>query len=162
MAKFIFKANDRVLSFCDCVGEPAMSTGQLDCPWCGCGWLIACSKCSRSFTFAEVRETEIPLAELGRRETQARGVTAVTEEEIAEWADGMAEALDPFDVGDVVVYLDGSYWTVDSTSIEFTGYFAHHKFDRLPHAEALADATRLNAILGDRNYWIERERPDRE
>jgi hypothetical protein len=139
-----------------------MSTGQLDCPWCGCGWLIGCSKCQRAFTFAEVRETDIPIAELGRREAKARGLSVVAEEEIAEWAEGMTEALDHFDIGDIVIYLDGSYWTVDSTNIEFTGYFAKHQFERLPHAEALADGPRLRAILGDKNYWLEREKADRE
>jgi hypothetical protein len=163
LAKFLFKANDSVLSFCRCIGEPAMSTGQLDCPWCGCGWLIACSKCLRPFTFAEVRETDVPIAELGWREAKARGLSSnVTEEKIAEWAEGMIEALDPFDIGDIVIYLDGSYWTVDSTNIEFTGYFAKHQLERLPHAEALADESRLRAILGDKNYWLEREDADRE
>jgi hypothetical protein len=162
MPKFLFKANDQVLSLCNCVGEPAMSTRQLDCPWCGCGWLIDCSKCQMPFTFAEVRETDIPIAELGRQEAKARGLSTVTEEEIAEWAAGMTEALDHFDIGDIVVYLDGSYWTVDSTNIEFTGYFAEHQLERLPHAEALADTPRLRAILGDEYYWRERERANRE
>jgi hypothetical protein len=114
------------------------------------------------FTFAEVRKTDIPLVELGRREARVRGLSVVTEEEIAEWAEGMTEALDHFDIGDIVVYLDGSYWTVDSTDIEFTGYFAKHRLERLPHAEALTDTPRLRAILGDKNYWLARERTDRE
>ncbi len=69
MPKFLFKANDDVLSYCSCVGEPAMSTGQLDCPWCGCGWLISCAKCGKAFTYAVVRETDIPIVELGRCRT---------------------------------------------------------------------------------------------
>lgn len=97
--KFFFKANDDVLSHCGCDGAPAMSTGQLDCPWCGCGWLIGCAQCGKSFTFAEVRETDIPLIELGRREAITRGLTTITEEEIADWAEGMADALDQFEVG---------------------------------------------------------------
>ena len=85
MPKFLFKANDDVLSHCGCSGEPAMSTGQLDCPWCGCGWLIACSNCAKSFTYAVVRETHVPLVELGRREVRRRGIKSVTEEEIEDW-----------------------------------------------------------------------------
>src|SRR5262249_34930746 len=99
--------------------------------------------------------------ELGRREAKTRGLTEVTEDEIAEWAAGMAETLDCFDIDDIVVYLDGSYWTVDSTDIEFTGYYAHHKLGRLPHAEALSDPFRLNAMLGVKNYWLSRKRSDR-
>lgn len=160
--KFFFKANDDVLSFCTCVDAPAASTSQLDCPWCGCGWMIPCSQCGKSFIFAEVRETDIPLIELGRREVAMRGLTTVSEQEIEEWAEGMAETLDYFEVGDIVVYLDGAYWTVDSTDVEFDGYYASHKLARLPHAEALADPPLLDRVLGDKQYWFDRERPDRE
>jgi hypothetical protein len=162
LPKFLFKASDAVVSHCRCADAPAMSTSQLDCPWCGCGWLIPCSRCGKSFTFAEVRETDIPLLELGRREVARRGLTAVSEAEIEEWAEGMAEMLDCFDVGDTVVYLDGSYWTVDSTEVEFEGYFARHKLAQLPHALALDDPAMLDKVLGDKRYWRQRELPDRE
>lgn len=162
MPKFLYKANDNVLSFCTCVAEPAMSTAQLDCPWCGCGWLISCSKCKKAFTFAEVRETDVSLFELGRREAIARNLGPVAASDIQDWADAMAEALEPFEVGDIVVYLDGGYFTVDSTDVEFDGYFAHHKLAQLPHAEALKNPDRLYEILGDMSYWTERERSDRE
>lgn len=163
MPKFLFKANDDILSFCTCVEpQPAMSSGQLGCPWCGCGWMIACSKCTKSFIFAEVRETDIPLIELGRREVAARRLTNVSEQEIEEWAEGMGEALAEFEVGDIIVYLDGEYWHRDSTDIAFDGYFASHRLDRLPHAEALADPPLLRRVLGEAEYWFERELPDRE
>lgn len=162
MPKFIFKANDDVLSFCACRDVPAMSSGQLDCPWCGCGWMISCSQCRKSFIFAEVRETDIPLIELGRREVAARGYSGITEQEIAEWAEGMAEAFAPFEVGDILVYLDGEYWHRDSTDIAFDGIYASHRLPRLPHAEALADPPFLDRMLGNADYWFERELPDRE
>jgi hypothetical protein len=161
-SKFFFKANDNVLSHCHCEGEPAQSSGQLDCPWCGCGWMILCSRCGKSFIFAVVRETEIPLIELGRREAGARGLKDVPEEEIAEWAEMMTEIFADFEVGDVVVYLDGFYWKSDSTDIAFDGYFASHTLARLPHAEALDDPAHLSRMLGNARYWLDRERPDRE
>lgn len=123
---------------------------------------MACSKCAKSFTFAVVRNAEISLVELGRQEARTRGLATVTEDELADWAAGMAETLDCFDVGDVVAYLDGGYWTIDATNIEFRGYYASHSLERLPHAEALSDPPRLSAILGDQRYWLDRERPDRE
>jgi hypothetical protein len=138
-----------------------MSSGQLDCPWCGCGWLICCCNCLSAFTFAEVREADISLVELARREMKSRGLP-VGEDEIAEWAQAMSELLDCFEIGDLVVYLDGSYWKADSTNIEFTGDFATHKLDRLPHFEALTDPPHLEAVLGNKDYWLARERPDRE
>jgi hypothetical protein len=160
--KFFFKASDDVLSFCQCDDEPAMSSGQLDCPWCGCGWMIACSKCTKSYVFAEVRETDIPLAELARREAKTLGLKDVTKDDIRLWVDDMTETLSHFDVGDTVVYLDGAYWTVDSTHLKYDGYYASHKLDRLPHTEALNDPPSLRAMLGDKQYWLDRERPDRE
>jgi len=162
VTKFFFKANDHVLSHCRCEDAPAMSEGQLDCPWCGCGWLIACSQCRKSFTFAEVRETDIPLLELGRREAEARGLIDVTDEQVADWAEGMAETLDYFEVGDTVVYLDGLYWRIDETNIAFKGFYAAHDLERLPHAEALDDPDHLRRVLGDANYWFDRELPDRD
>lgn len=161
MAKFIFKANNDVLSHCDCVDEPAMSSGQLDCPWCGCGWLISCSKCGKAFTYAVVKETDVPLVEIGRRDAQRRGLT-VTDQECEEWAAGMAEAFGPFEVGDIVVYLDGEYWLLGTRNISFEGYFATHDLVELPHATALREPNALRALLGEKAYWFERERPDRE
>jgi hypothetical protein len=164
MPKFFFKANDHVLSHCTCdpADAPATSTHQLDCPWCGCGWLISCGTCGKAFTFAEVRETDVPLVEFGRREVAARGLKDIPEAEIEDWAEGMAEMLDNFEIGDTIVYLDGSYWRIDERDIHFDGYYASHHLDRLPHAEALRDPALLDRFLGDTKYWFERELPDRE
>lgn len=139
-----------------------MSTGQMDCPWCGCGWLISCSRCAKAFTYAVVKETDVPLAELGRREAQRRGLTSVTGQECEEWAAGMAEAFEPFDVGDIVVYLDGVYWLLGARNVRFEGYFATHDLVELPHATALREPNALRTMLGGEAYWYERERPDRE
>ena len=65
--------------------------------------------------------------------------------------------LDCFEVGDIVVYLDGSYWPMNSENVEFDGYFAHHKFERLPHRDAVAEPPLLLSVLGNTNYWFERE-----
>ncbi|HJN76044.1 MAG TPA: hypothetical protein QGF58_19085 [Myxococcota bacterium] len=52
MTRFLIKDSDDLLSFCKCdtglVGVP----GQLDCPWCGCGWMLSCIDCRKSFVFA--------------------------------------------------------------------------------------------------------------
>ena len=156
MAKFLFKANDQVLSHCDCEGPPAMSTGQLDCPWCGCGWLISCSRCKTAFTYGVIKETEVPIVELGWREVAARGLDDVTEEEIEAWAEAMGEAFEPFEAGQTVVYLDGSYWSLDAKDVAFDGYFARHTLKTLPHAEALKRPEALREILGDKTYWLDR------
>ena len=134
-----------------------MSTGQLDCPWCGCGWLISCSKCRKAYTYAVVREIDTSLVELGRREVKARGIEAsVTEKDIQEWAEAMDDDISRFDIGDIVIYLDGTYFEVGAKDVCFDGYFAHHQFSDLPHAMAVNDAEVLTQILGDRHYWIDR------
>lgn len=162
MPKFLFKADDRVLSFCRCEGEPAMSSGQLDCPWCGCGWLISCSKCKKAFTFGVVREIDTPLEELARREAASRNIAdRLTDQDIADWVAWMTECFEEFADGDVVVYLDGHYLRADATDIEIEGYFAIHRLPVLPHAEALADPPLLDRVLGDKRYWLDRECPDR-
>jgi hypothetical protein len=157
MPKFLFKANDDVISHCSCIGEPALSTGQLDCPWCGCGWLICCSRCTKAFTYAVVRETDISLVELGRRDATARGFTSIADRDCAEWATGMERALEPFRIGDLVVYLDGEYLALHAKRVRFDGYFATHDLDVLPHAEALRDPEALLRTLGDAAYWLDRE-----
>lgn len=162
MQKFLFKANDDVLSHCRCVGEPAMSTGQMDCPWCGCGWLISCSNCGRAFTYAVVRETHIPIVELGRREVVRRGLDSVTDQEVQEWADAMAAEFERFDSGQIVVYLDGHYWPLDARDVAFNGYFARHDLKVLPHAEALERPGALSDLLSDKAYWFERQLSDPE
>ncbi len=162
MPKFLFKANNDVLSHCSCENEPGSSTHQLDCPWCGCGWLISCSKCGKAFTFAVIAETDTPLIELGRREVQKRGLTNVTQTEIEEWAEAMAEDLDRFEVGQIVVYFDGSYFPIEEKNVEFDGYFASHKLDELPHARALRETGYLYDQMTNKSYWLERELPDRD
>lgn len=123
---------------------------------------MTCSKCKKAFTFAEVREIDKSLMELGLDEARSRGLKNITDADVAEWVEGRQDMLDCFEVGDVVVYLDGSYWKVDSENIEFEGYFARHKLDCLPHQEAWTDPPLLRSVLGDQNYWLDRALPDRD
>lgn len=157
MTKYLFKANDDVLSFCKCKDEPAMSSGQLDCPWCGCGWLIACSKCACAFTFAEVRETDLTMKELGRRVFDRQGISDYDDQDLEEWGQAMTAALASFEVGDTVVYLDGGYFKVDAKNVQYDGYFASHELEDLPHALARKEPELLDRVLGNVDYWTERE-----
>ena len=153
--KYIFKANDDVLSFCKCDSQPAMSPGQLDCPWCGCGWLIACSKCTKSYTFAEVKETDLSLEELAHIHYKAYGNMETTESDISNWTEWMAHLLEPLSIGDKVVYMDGHYIPIDTENVKIEGIYAEHEFDKLPHAFS-KDAEELRSYLGDPSYWFDR------
>src|SRR5262249_18861030 len=52
---YLRKANNDLVSHCACAQADALVTApsQMDCPWCGCGWLFICSRCRKAFTFAE-------------------------------------------------------------------------------------------------------------
>ena len=145
MVKYLSKANDDVLSHCACTDTLAAGPAQLDCPWCGCGWLTTCIKCRRAFTFARVVDVDRTYADIVREDFAARGDTALDEE-----------------VGDIVVYLDGSYLPLDTENFAYDGWFAQHDFDRLPHALALEQPNALRDTLGDKQYWVDRELEDQD
>jgi hypothetical protein len=47
---YLRKANDDFVSHCKCPKADSLisSPGQMDCPWCGCGWLFICSRCNKA------------------------------------------------------------------------------------------------------------------
>ena len=63
MVKYIAKANNDVLSHCQCADTLAAGPAQLDCPWCGCGWLFSCIKCRKAFTFGRVVSAPVDSAD---------------------------------------------------------------------------------------------------
>jgi hypothetical protein len=160
LPKYVVKANNDVLSHCRCEIALAANPAQMDCPWCGCGWLIPCLTCKRVFTFGRVVDHD-NLHQLVLQDNAARGLKLNPSE-----VDGTIEwwelTLEAFPVGATVVYLDGSYFDVGDTDVAYDGWFASHDLKRLPHAEALIDPARLNGILGEKSYWLARELPDRE
>lgn len=160
MPKYIFKANNNVLSHCQCADEPASWPGQADCPWCGCGWLISCSKCRKALTFAEVRQTDVPLEVLAREDLRRfwNGENP-SQTEVDAWVSYMTQSLENFEVGTTVVYLDGRYFPVTEKPVSFIGDYAMHDLPLLPHAEALVSPDSLPQTLGDPDYWLERKRP---
>jgi len=123
--------------------------------------MICCTKCGKAFVYGRIVETDATYEALIRADYARRGYATVTDEEIHNDACMMEEMLAPFEVGETIAYLDGCYFRLEETPIEFEGLFASHKFDRLPHASALERADHLREVLGAKSYWFERERPDR-
>jgi len=163
MAKYLVKASNAVLSHCNCDAPLAAGPGQLDCPWCGCGWLISCIECRKAFTFATVVDVDLTYREIATRDLVNRGHDlADVEDDIPGAAEWLEAAMAPLPLGATVVYLDGGYFVVDETDIEFEGWFARHRLARLPHAKALQEPALLDAEMGDKSYWLERELPDRD
>ena len=161
MTKYIAKASNDVLSHCACEGEIAAGPAQLDCPWCGCGWLFSCMKCRKAFTFARVIDIDRSYVDIVSEDFSRRDIEA-SDDDIQESAAWMTDAFADLRVGDIVVYLDGAYLSVDTTNFAYDGWYAQHDFDRLPHAIALEQPNALQATLGDKDYWLERELVDEE
>lgn len=157
MAKWLAKANDSVISYCTCEHSLAAMPGQLDCPWCGCGWLISCAKCDKAFTYAQVVEVDRSYLDLARSEFGSDEVELSEIEDLAGW---MERAVEPFQFGDIIVYLDGAYLRVDEQDVRFEGWFAEHDLATLPHAGAITKAD-IDDVLGLPAYWFDRELPDR-
>ena len=53
---YLVKANNDLISHCACSNAVIGAPAQMDCPWCGCGWLFVCSKCRKAFSFARAEE----------------------------------------------------------------------------------------------------------
>jgi hypothetical protein len=161
MIKLLAKADNEVLSHCRCEASLASVPGQLDCPWCGCGWLIGCTDCRKAFTFACVVEVETTYETFVRGDRQRGGYTDYAEEDIRLEAEALEGLLADFAPGQTVVYLDGAYFALDEAVEQFEGLYANHSFARTPHSAALETPDQLTAVLGDKAYWLGRERPDR-
>jgi len=162
MIKYIAKANNDGISHCACSAPLASAPGQLDCPWCGCGWLICCTECGKAFTYGKVVEVDATYEGLIRADYERRGFDDITDDEIQDEARMMADILAGFAIGETIIYLDGCYLPLAQAPIAFDGVFASHSFDRLPHADALQAPERLSAALGVKSYWLAREKPDRD
>jgi hypothetical protein len=156
-SKWLAKANDEVISYCACNHAVAATPGQLDCPWCGCGWLIPCAHCRKSFTYAQVVEFDRSYSDLARVNLADHEAEESEIEDLASW---MERAVARFRCGDVVVYLDGAYHHHAERDLRFEGWFAEHDLPVLPHAEART-RNDLDGVLGKAAYWFDRELPDR-
>jgi hypothetical protein len=70
---YLQKANDDFVSHCRCHRGDALisSPAQMDCPWCGCGWLFTCGVCRKAFAFAEGVEINESWEETAERDVRA-------------------------------------------------------------------------------------------
>lgn len=157
MIKLLAKANDSVLSHCRCPTPLASLPSQMDCPWCGCGWLICCLECHRAFTYAQVIEVDTDYeAFIGQNYRRGQRVGNVSSELIDSASSWLKGELESIPVGTTVVYLDGRYFVLDAEPRAFEGIYAAHAFRHLPHYVALKEPAHLDRTLGQRWYWSER------
>jgi hypothetical protein len=160
--KALIKANDDLVSWCKCTSPAYASSGQLDCPWCGCGWLFTCMSCRRAFSFAKVVSSEIPLRKIMQQERSSyrNQPVALDDKEVISRTEWLDHELEPLPVGTICAYLDGKVLAVDSTDIRFNGWFALHRLDAVPQWSAHGSKAKIEALLGSKAYWLERELTD--
>jgi hypothetical protein len=157
VAKHIYlrKANDDFVSHCQCDPADALisSPGQMDCPWCGCGWLFICSRCRKAFTFAE--GTEVPES---WQATADRTICALYQRrpeagEVKEWIDFMKILLKGVEAGQQYVYFDGYVIPTSAAGVTIEGWHAQHDLDFVPQVAALSDPGVSDRLLCSRQYW---------
>jgi hypothetical protein len=159
---YLKKANDDVVSHCSCGDGRVTFPSQMDCPWCGCGWLFTCMTCRKAFTFAEGFEIEATWEELAREDIRNGWQDEPSDEDVAAWVAAMQEILADVAPGHRYVILDGAVIPVDATSVAFDGWHAHHDLESLPHVDALSDTSVIEELLANREYWTTNALPDAE
>jgi hypothetical protein len=158
LAKHLYlrKANDQLISHCRCAAADALisSPGQMDCPWCGCGWLFTCVVCRRAFTFAEAVEVDESWEAIAERDIRGLYRRAPEEGEIEDWVESMQILLRDIEPGKQYVYLDGWVIRIDAEDIQIEGWHSRHELEVVPQVAALGDSRLRLEMLGSPEYWL--------
>ena len=153
---FLAKANNDLVSHCECnapfVGAPA----QMDCPWCGCGWLFVCPKCRKAFTFARAEKCDLTWEQLAHNDLDGKYGKQPSHEDIDEWIGYMKIITKGIQLGREYAYVDGWVFPVDETQLCFEGFLARHDLSAVPQAAAISDRQSLEDTLANKAYWDER------
>jgi hypothetical protein len=157
MPKHIYlrKANDQLVSHCHCAAGAALiaEPGQMDCPWCGCGWLFVCVCCRRAFTFAEGIEINESWEATGQRAVRGFFGREPEGREVEEWIEFMQILLKDVERGEQYVYLDGYVIPVNAEGVSIEGWHSHHELDFVPQVAALSDQKVYDRLLCSEGYW---------
>ena len=158
---YLAKANDDLVSHCECGGDALITfPPQMDCPWCGCGWLFGCLNCRKAFTFAVGVETDESWETLARRDFADYPGEQPTDEQVAQWVAAMRELTAGIEPGREYVYLDGLIVAADTEALRFHGWHAEHDLDFVPHVAARRDGAIIESILANVDYWTTNALPE--
>lgn len=158
MTLYLAKDNDELISHCKCTTTALVSVpGQMDCPWCGCGWLFTCITCRKAFTFAKAINIDTPLAELAHRDLAAFLGEEPDPKDVGLWVKDMEMLMEGVELGKRYVYLDGFFLPANTDEkIDVEGIYATHKLPWIPQARAMTDPSVVDTILKNASYWRER------
>jgi hypothetical protein len=150
---YLAKESNALVSHCQCDEALVSFPAQLDCPWCGCGWLFSCVGCRKAFTFARGIQTDEPWESLARRDLRGRFKQDPDDLAVQRWTNTMRELLAGVEVGESYVYFDGQILPTDAVGISLDGWYARHELDFLPQVVALEDRAVIGGLLTKRDYW---------
>lgn len=150
---YLVKDNDDLVSYCGCPEALITFPPQLDCPWCGCGWLFTCITCQVAFTFARGEYVNESWEATARRDLANRFQKEPSTQEMERWIQTMQALLGPVQVGSQYVYFDGAVIATDCSNVKFKGWHAQHDLDFVPQIAALYDSSVEEKILCNLDYW---------
>lgn len=161
---YLQKANDKLVCHCECDNAFITFPPQMDCPWCGCGWLFCCAKCRKAFTFAKAVHVNESWEETALRDLKNRAPEfgEPTEDEIAQWVEAMMVMCHDLEAGEEYVYLDGWFVPTNTDEIVIEGMHSYHELEGVPQVQALQDKSILDKTLGNQEYWLENQVEDEE
>jgi hypothetical protein len=152
---YLKRANKDLIAHCKCKDGRITYPPQMDCPWCGCGWLFSCLGCRKAFTFAEGVEVENTWEELAETDWKVWGIP-MSKRRMNSWIADMKRLLKDVRPGKVYACLDGSIFEKSARNIAFDGIYARHEFKRLPHVDALKNPSIMDDVLSSTDYWRSR------
>jgi hypothetical protein len=150
---YLAKANNDLVSHCECDEALITFPPQMDCPWCGCGWLFSCITCRKAFTFAKGIETDETWEELARRDISAMFQETPEDEYVAQWIEAMQQLTADVEPDQEYVCFDGVLVPTDVSGLEYVGWHAAHNLDFVPQVKALEDESIMEEILANMDYW---------
>lgn len=153
---FLKKANDDLVSHCKCEPGWISTPAQMDCPWCGCGWLFACPKCRHAYTFAVAAPCDLTWEELAHLDLDTRYSEPPTDEDVDLWIELMQQMTEDLEEGQQYVYFDGWAIPVDAEGFDVEGVYADHQLPAVPQAVALEEPAIVEEVLANETYWRER------
>jgi hypothetical protein len=153
---YLVKANDKLISLCKCESTVIAGPAQMDCPWCGCGWLFVCPTCHKAFTFARAEVVDQTWEDLAHRDLDGKSGRRATDKQAREWVSFMKTLLKGIQAGKEYVYIDGRVFPTDARKLRFEGWHSRHELATIPQAEGLVNRAALEQTLDNERYWHER------
>jgi hypothetical protein len=172
MSIYLVRTNSEGICWCSCPEAIVVppGCGQAACPWCGCGWLFDCMLCHKAFTFAKAVKLDVPYSAIiqmdrNNRDEQRKDPRVhpmLRQKNNPVEREREQRRLNVYDldleVGKEYVYLDGRIFSTDTAKVSFTGIFAQHDKLELPQIVHRNDKEAMSAALGNRDYWLDRDR----